>query len=84
MSGGKLLDCMLFTLKKSSAVGDLSGVESFIITDEQLQLNRGCYFPMQAMLPGGFPFSHFNFNKQYYYRHSGDCIRSLVFILRKQ
>jgi len=33
-----------------------SGVASFIITNEQLQQNRGCYFPMQAMLPESFPF----------------------------
>ena len=33
-----------------------SGVASFIITDEQLQQNRGCYFPMQAKLPESFPF----------------------------
>jgi len=35
-------------------------VASFIITDEQLQLNRGCCFLVQAMLPGGFPFHQFN------------------------
>ena len=29
-------------------------------TDKQLQENRGCCFPMQAMLPVGFPFSQFN------------------------
>ena len=33
-----------------------SGVASFITTDEQLQLSRGCYFPMQTMFPEGFPF----------------------------
>ena len=33
---------------------------SFITTDEQLQLNRGCCFLVQAMIPGGFPFHQFN------------------------
>jgi len=32
-------------------------VASFITTDEQLQLSRGCYFPMQTMFPEGFPFT---------------------------
>jgi len=31
-----------------------------IYTDEQLQLNRGCYLAMHAMLPDGFLFSQFN------------------------
>jgi len=35
-------------------------VASFITTDEQLQLNRGCCFLVQAMLPEGFPFHQFN------------------------
>ena len=35
---------------------------SFIVTDEQLQLHRGCYFPMQAS-----PFSQFRFTTM-------DCI----------
>jgi len=36
-----------------------SGGEAFfIITDKQLQSNRGFCLPMQAMLPEGFPFSH--------------------------
>jgi len=34
---------------------------AFITTDEQLQNNRGCLSPAQAMLPGGFPFHQFNF-----------------------
>jgi len=29
-------------------------------TDEKLQLSQGFCFPMQAMLPGGFPFHQFN------------------------
>jgi len=37
----------------------VSGVASFDITYDQLQQNRGCYFPMQDMLPEGFPFSQF-------------------------
>ena len=36
--------------------GGVSGVTSFITTDEQLQSNRGCCFLVQAMLPEGFPF----------------------------
>jgi len=35
-------------------------VASFITTDEQLQLNRGCGFLMQAMLPKGFPHHQFD------------------------
>jgi len=31
----------------------------FHTTDEQLQYNRGCYFPIQGMLPGDFPFHQF-------------------------
>ena len=40
----------------------VSSVTSFITTDKELQLNRGCCFPKQkqAMLPGGFPFHQFN------------------------
>ena len=41
-------------------VTGVSGVASFITTDEQLKLNRGCCFLVQAMLPGGFPFHQFN------------------------
>ena len=38
--------------KQSSAhvLGGVSGVASLITTDEQLHYNRGCCFPMQAML----------------------------------
>jgi len=39
----------------------VSGVASFITTDERLQQNRGCYFLVHAMLPEGFPFHQFNF-----------------------
>ena len=42
------------------ALGGVSGVESFITTDEQLQYNRGCCFLVQAMLPAGFLFQQFN------------------------
>ena len=38
------------------ALGSVNGVAYFIVTDEQLQQNHGCYFPMHAMLHGGFPF----------------------------
>ena len=38
------------------ALGGVSGVASFITTDEQLQENRVCCFLVQAMLPEGFPF----------------------------
>jgi len=41
------------------ALGGVSGVASFITTDEQLQLNRGCCFLVQAMLPESFPFHQF-------------------------
>ena len=34
----------------------VSDVASFITTNEQIQLNWGCYFPMQTMLPGAFSF----------------------------
>jgi len=39
---------------------NVSGVASFITTDEQIQLNRGCCFLVQAMLPRGFPLHQFN------------------------
>ena len=50
---------MLFTFE-NHALGGVSGVASFITTDEQLQKNRACCFLVQAMLPGGFPFHQFN------------------------
>jgi len=37
----------------------VSGVASFITIDEQLKQNRGCYFPMQAMLLKGLVYSFF-------------------------
>ena len=40
-------------------LGGVSGVASFITTDEQLQLNRGCCLLVHAMLPEGFPFHQF-------------------------
>jgi len=36
------------------------GVASFITTDEPLESNRDYCFPMQAVLPEGFPFHQFN------------------------
>ena len=42
----------------------ISGLAILISTDEQLQLNRGCFFSTQAMLPVGFPFSQFNFTQR--------------------
>jgi len=47
-----IMHCMLLTFE--------SGVVFFITTDEQLQQNQSCCFPMQAMLLGGFPWSQFN------------------------
>jgi len=41
------------------ALGGVSGVASFVTTDEQLQLNLGCCFLVQAMLPEGYPFHQF-------------------------
>jgi len=53
---------MLFTFESSAhALGDVSGVASFITADEQLKENRGFCFLVQAMLPEGFPFHQFNF-----------------------
>jgi len=57
------MECMLFTFEnKSSAhtLGGVSDVAFFINTDEQLQSNWGCYFPIPDMLPEGFPFYQFN------------------------
>jgi len=54
-----------FLWSSARALGGVSGVVSFITTDEQLQLNRVCCFLVQAMLPGGFPFHQFNIT---YYR----------------
>jgi len=42
-----------------SCARGVSGVASFITTDERLQLNQGCCFLVQAMLPEGFPFYQF-------------------------
>jgi len=43
----------------------VSGVASFITTDEQLQLNRNWYFPMQAVIPEGFCRSQLNSTRSY-------------------
>ena len=53
-----IMDCMLFTfeIEFCSCARDVSGVASFITSDEQLRQNRGCYLPMQTMLPEGFQF----------------------------
>jgi len=51
------MDCMLLTFEKNSsayALGGVSGKAYISTTDEQLQKNRGCFFPVQAMLPRGF------------------------------
>jgi len=42
----------------------VSVVAPSITTDEQLQENRGCYFPVQAKLPEGFPFDQFSHFKK--------------------
>ena len=44
-----------------------NGVASFITTDEQLQLNRGCRFLVQAMFHEGFPFHQFIINYLTYF-----------------
>jgi len=44
------------------ALGGVRSVASFSTTDEQLQLNRGCCFLVQAMLPEAFSFQQFNLN----------------------
>jgi len=38
-----------------SCARGVSGVASFITTDEQLQFNRGCCFLIQAVFPEGLP-----------------------------
>jgi len=52
---------VVYIWKWSSAhvLEGVSGVASFITTDEQLQLYRGCCFLVQAMLPEGFLFISF-------------------------
>jgi len=57
--------CMLlkFEMESAHALGGVSGVTSFITTNEQLQYNRGCCFLVQAMIPEGFPFHQFNKHK---------------------
>ena len=52
--------CLHLKMEFRSCAGGVSGVASFITTDEQLQSNRGCCFLVQAMLPEGFPFQQFN------------------------
>jgi len=49
--------CVVYIWKNSSAhaLECVSGVASFITTDEQLNKNRGRFFLVQAMLPEGFP-----------------------------
>jgi len=50
-SNGSWIVCCLHVEKefRSCAMG-VRGVASFITTDKQLQLNRCCYFPMQAVI----------------------------------
>ena len=60
----EIMDCVLFTFenkRSAHALGGVGGVASFITTDEMLQLNRGCCFPMQAFLPEVFSFQQFMF-----------------------
>jgi len=51
--------CIVFTFEKSfaHALGGVRGAAFFISAEEQLQLNKGCYFSMHAMLPESFPVS---------------------------
>jgi len=53
----EIIDCVLFSFEKG-----VGRVVSFNTFDEKLQLNRGCYFPMQTtcMLSEDFPLSQFN------------------------
>jgi len=53
-----IMDCMLLTFGKSSAHALLgvSGVASFITTDEQLQYNRGCFFSCRLCFLKAFSF----------------------------
>ena len=52
----------IWTWSSAHALGGVSGVASFVNTDEQLQLNRGCCFLVKAMLPEGVPFHQFIIN----------------------
>ena len=57
-----IIECLLFTFENRVPImreGGVSGVASFITTDEQLQKKRGCCFPMQAVFPEKFPFTSF-------------------------
>jgi len=54
---------VVYIWKWSSAhtLGGVSGVAPFITSDEQLQLNRGYCFPVQAMLHESSPFHQFKY-----------------------
>ena len=57
VSNSSVVDLIgLWKWSSAHALGGVSGVASFITTDEQLHKNRGCCFLVQAMLPEGFPF----------------------------
>ena len=51
--------CLHLKTEFCSCARGVNGVASFITTDEQLQLNRGCCFLVQAMLAEGFAFHQF-------------------------
>jgi len=61
----EIMDCMLFTFEKKSsahALRGVSGVISFITTlMNRFKKNQSCFFPVQAMLPGGLLFHQFIF-----------------------
>jgi len=70
------------------ALEGVSGVASFITTDEQLQLNRGSCLLVQALLPGGFPFHQFNYTPHYVAKGlliiSFDSIANEMYIVASQ
>jgi len=55
-----MFDVYIWKLSSAHALGGVSGVELFISTDEQLHLNRGCCFLVQALLSEGVHFHQFN------------------------
>ena len=56
MLANECLNGHLHKIEYRSCARGVSGVAPLITTNEQLQLNRGCYLSMQTMPPEGFPF----------------------------